>query len=77
MELRGKVVKRAYGAGTKSAHDAVMLATPKGTYRLRRLGGNPFHDPELDDLVGQEIVVSDGTLHDNTVIMSAWAPAAG
>ena len=73
MEFRGKVVKRPYGAGTKSAHDAVLLDTPDGTHRVRRAGGNPFADPELDRLVGQD-VVRRGTLHQGTVIVQSWEP---
>ena len=71
MELRGKVIKRPFGLGSKSEHNAVMLATSDGTYRLRRAGGHPFTDPELDRLVGQEIVLK-GILHQGTVIMDSW-----
>jgi hypothetical protein len=71
MELKGKVVRRPFGQGSKSAHDAVMLTTVDGTYRLRRAGGNPFSDPELDKLVGQDIVAQ-GMLHEGTVIMQSW-----
>jgi hypothetical protein len=73
MEFRGKVVKRPYGVGTKSAHDAVLLDTAEGTFRLRRAGGNPFVDPELDRLVGHDVVCQ-GTLHQGTVIMQSWEP---
>ena len=71
MELKGKVIRRPFGQGSKSAHDAVMLSTPDGTYRLRRMEGNPFSDPELDKLVGQDIV-ADGVLHEGTMIMKSW-----
>jgi hypothetical protein len=74
MELRGTVVKALYGKGTKSEHEAVLLDTGDGTYRLRRAGGNPFADPELDELVGREVVVT-GTVHQGTVIISGWKPA--
>jgi hypothetical protein len=74
MELKGKVVKQPFGLGSKSAHDAVMLVTPDGTYRLRKAGGNPFQDPDLDHLVGQEIVLK-GILHQGTVIMDSWESA--
>lgn len=73
MEFRGTVVRRQYGAGSKSEHDAVMLVTDDGAYRLRRVGGNPFQDPALDQLVGQKIVC-EGTLHQSTVLMSSWSP---
>lgn len=74
MELRGKVVRQRYGAGSKSEHEAVMLATEGTTYRLRRKGGNPFKDPELDRLIGQEIVCQ-GTVHKDTVLMDSWQVA--
>ncbi len=73
MEFRGTVVRRKYGAGTKSEHDAVMLVTDDAAYRLRRVGGNPFRDPDLDQMVGQKIVC-EGTLHQGTVLMTSWSP---
>jgi hypothetical protein len=54
MQIQGRVVRRPFGTGTKSEHEGLMLETDGGTYRLRRVGGNPFHDPELDLLVGQQ-----------------------
>jgi hypothetical protein len=51
-----------------------MLETDGGTYRLRRVGGNPFSDPELDQLVGQDITVQ-GAIHQGMVLMSSWEPA--
>lgn len=72
MELRGTVVRRPFGVGTKSEHQAVMLATDRGTFRLRRAGGNPFHDPELERLVGTGIVCQ-GAVHNDTVLMTSWA----
>jgi hypothetical protein len=74
LEFRGMEIKRPYGQGLKSAYEAVMLATPDGTYRLRRAGGHPFTDPELNGLVGQEIVLK-GVLHQRTVIMQSWEAA--
>jgi hypothetical protein len=76
MELRGMVTKALYGAGTKSEHEAVVLETPSGRYRLRRAGGNPFADPELDRLVGREVVCT-GTVHQGTLVISDWKPAGG
>jgi hypothetical protein len=54
-ELTGKVVVKKFGTGSKSEHDAVCLETTEGTYVLKRLGGNPFNDPELNKLVGKQI----------------------
>jgi hypothetical protein len=71
MQLSGKIIRQRFGSGTKSEHEAVMLVTDKGTYRLRRVGGNPFHDPELEQLVGHDIVCQ-GNIHRDTVLMDSW-----
>lgn len=71
MELRGTVVRRPFGRGTKSEHEAIMLDTPQGSFRLRRIQGNAFHDPELDPLVGREIL-AEGTIHSGTFLLKSW-----
>ena len=71
MRCRGRVVKKPFGVGSKSEHDAVMLVTDAGEFVLRRQGGNAFHDPQLEQLVGKSIAC-EGTLHGYTFIMSAW-----
>jgi hypothetical protein len=76
MQLRGNVVRRPFGRGSKSEHEAVLLATDKGTYRLRRAGGNPFRDEELEKLVGHEIVC-EGVIHQDTVLMDSWQVVEG
>ena len=55
MKLSGRVIKEQFGRGSKSEHDAVMLDTGTARYVLRRRGGNPFRDPELEKLVGKTI----------------------
>ena len=56
MRLTGKVVKKRFGAGSKSEHDAVYLSAADGSsFKLRIPGGNPFQDPRLDGLVGKSI----------------------
>ncbi len=71
MRTRGEVIKSPTAGGSKSERDAVMLATSGGQYVLRRQGGNPFHDPVLESLVGKSIEC-EGTLHGYTFIMSNW-----
>ncbi len=56
VELTGSVVVKAFAEGSKSEHDAVCLQTIEGTYVLRRVGGNPFNDEVLRDLVGKRII---------------------
>ena len=55
VELTGSVVVKAFAEGSKSEHDAVCLQTIEGTFVLRRVGGNPFNDEVLRDLVGKRI----------------------
>ena len=63
IELEGKVVMVPFGKGTKSQHEAVCIRTEKDTFKLRRMQGNPFHDPELIKWVGKDIVAC-GILED-------------
>lgn len=55
--LTGKLVKKGFARGSKSEHEAVYLETEKGFFKLKRMGGNPFHDPELDAMVGKQVTV--------------------
>lgn len=70
-KISGKVVRKHYAAGSKSDHMAVMLETPKGTFKLSRPGGNPFSDPELENLVGSEIEGA-GNVAGNLFILRDW-----
>jgi hypothetical protein len=55
VELTGKVILQIFGEGSKSEHDAVYIDTGREKYRLRRKGGNPFHDSALNELVGKRV----------------------
>lgn len=68
--LTGKVISQLVSAGSKSEHKAVCLQTDNGTYILRREGGNPFNDADLQKLVGKQIS-STGILTDNLFIAKA------
>jgi hypothetical protein len=70
-ERTGAVVRQSYAPGSKSERDAVMLVTDGEQYLLRREGGNPFHDPELDALVGKRLRCR-GTIHGSTFILAGW-----
>ena len=61
--LKGKVIKKTFGKGSKSEHEAVYIDTGEKTYKLKRAGGNPFFDKALEDLVGKQITAS-GKLDD-------------
>ena len=55
MELEGLVVQKRINAGSKSDHEATVLATKDGDFKLRRQGGHPFSDPDVQELVGKRI----------------------
>lgn len=55
MTLEGDVVRKRIHIGSKSEHDAAMLVTADGEFKLRVQGGNPFVDPEVEALVGKRI----------------------
>lgn len=69
IELTGTVIQKNFAGGSKSEHNAVYLETADATYQLRRLGGNPFSDPELKKLVGQKVIVA-GTLMGSVFLAS-------
>jgi len=63
MELKGKLVMKKFGAGSKSEYDAVYIETGQGDFVLRQMGANAFDDPELKKLVGKKVKV-EGVLQD-------------
>jgi hypothetical protein len=67
--LRGRVVKGAFGSGSKSEREAVYLETPDQRLLLRRSGGNAFFDPELEKLVGKEVEVSGRVIGGYTLVI--------
>jgi hypothetical protein len=71
MTFRGRVERRRVGRGSKSDHDAVVLATGDSVYVLRRRGGHAFEDPALDGLVGK-VLEFEGELLDNTLHVTSW-----
>ena len=72
MQVDGRIVRKAFGQGTKSEHEAVYVATPQGEYLLRRPASNPFEpDAELNSLVGKQVRLS-GTLNGYTFFVSDW-----
>jgi hypothetical protein len=65
----GSVVKKPFGVGTKSEHDAIFLVTKDKQYVLRRQGGNAFEDPELEKLVGKRVRCT-GTVTGYTLLIT-------
>lgn len=62
MIYSGKVFKAPFSSGSKQEHDAIKMMVKDKEYVLRRVGGNPFHDPVLEELVGKNIVCK-GTIN--------------
>ena len=73
-ECAGRVTRRLVAPGSKSEREAVVLDTGGDQYVLRRKGGNPFSDPQLDELVGKNVRAI-GEVHGPDFIMSEWAEA--
>lgn len=71
MKLNGRVTRKLFAAGSKSEREAVILTTDEGEYVLRRKGGNPFFDRELENLVGKRISC-EGELTGYTFLMTEW-----
>ena len=55
MVLEGRVASKRINVGSKNEHQATVLVTSAGEFKLRRQGGHPFSDPEVDGLVGKRI----------------------
>ena len=68
----GTVEKRRFGKGSKSERDAIFLVTADGDYVLRRQGGNAYHDPDLERLVGKQIRCT-GIVTGYTLLVSDFA----
>ena len=74
MKLSGLVIRKRFGKGSKSEHEAVYLQTDRSNkeeYVLRRRGANPFSDPVLEDLVGKRISAT-GTIKEYVFFVDEW-----
>jgi hypothetical protein len=54
--LRGRVTRGPYAAGSKSEREAVFIETADARYLLRRKSGPVFADAELERYVGHAVV---------------------
>lgn len=68
MKLKGKVIVKPFGKGSKSEHDAIWFKTDSGEYLLRELGANPFNNEKLQALVGKELTL-EGIIEDNKFLL--------
>jgi len=72
MKYVGTVAHQDVCKGSKSEHTAVVLHESSGQdYVLRRKGGNPFYDTQLNALVGR-VVEFDGELRDGVLVVTGW-----
>ena len=71
MEHVGRVIRKRVAPESKSDRIAVVLKTRDHEFVLRRLGGNPFRDEQLEQLVGHKVSAT-GNITGNTLIMSNW-----
>jgi hypothetical protein len=71
MNYRGSVERKNLWPGTKSGHEGVVLVCAAGTFKLRRIGGNAFQDPEIDGLAGR-VIECEGVVRGNVLIMKSW-----
>lgn len=68
MKLKGTVIVKPFGKGSKSEHDAIWFKTENGEYLLRELGANPFNNEKLQALVGKELTL-EGIIEDNKFLL--------
>ena len=71
-EFTGTVISKPFATGSKSERNAVWLRTDSGDLLLRRRGGNPMRDPELEKLVGKTIRAK-GLKADYLLHVSEWS----
>ena len=72
QQISGKVVKGAFGTGSKSERQAIYLQSKRGRFVLRRPGENAFHDPVLEALVGRTIRCR-GEIDGYLFLLSDWS----
>jgi hypothetical protein len=76
QKLSGIVVKGQVATGSKSEREAVLLDTDGQRFILRRQHGNPFHDEELEKLVGKKICADGNLIGGRTFLMSQWVESS-
>lgn len=66
------VHKDRWAKGSKSDHFAVFVVIDGQPFKLRREGGNPFVDPQLEALVGKRIDGKGREIAGSTFLLSGW-----
>ena len=75
MKYTGRVTKELFGVGSKSEHEAVMIETAEGKFKLAYEGCNAFNDAKLNKLVGKTIEC-EGKIFNYSLIMETWEPVS-
>jgi hypothetical protein len=70
VHLRGRVVCRVVGRGSKSEREAVLLETADGALLMRRRRGPSFGETGFEPLVGKTVACS-GTIVGQTLLVDA------
>ena len=74
MTFSGRIVKKTFGKGSKSEHEAIFLVTGDREYVVRRQGQNPFEpDLALQHLVGKTVTCS-GIVRDYVLYVDTCIP---
>ena len=55
VEIEGRVGRKRINVGSKSEHEATVIVTERGEFKLRRQGEHPFSDPDVQALAGKRI----------------------
>lgn len=72
IQFQGTVTRSMLATGSKSEHEAVILAADDGKqWTLRRPGGNAFRDPVLDNLVGK-MISGTGDTYNDILFLKTW-----
>lgn len=53
----GKLKREKVLPGSKNEHDAFILETNEGNFRLKRIGGNPYYDDFFETYLNKEVTI--------------------
>ncbi len=56
-QYSGRVKKEKVLPGSKNEHEAFVLETAEGSYRLKRIGGNPYYDDMFENYLNKEVLI--------------------
>lgn len=70
--LTGSVIKKLIAEGSKSEREAVLLVVGEKEYILRQKGGNPYNDPELNELVGKKLKCDGKFIGGHVFLLEDW-----